>query len=695
MNHFRVLVFATALIHFIPTSAPAQFGPFIGTSPDDSSSVPEALAVDLIETTAVSPRSTSADQFARIFSTELRDIEERQSEIIESLESLPKFYQAMTAPYYFGYHSGSSRQRPLWVQIDLGDNIAPDALALIPVTIQQEGETKVGYGFPRSFRIDISNDPNFENYETMVEVRSRPQERIGPKQAPFYTSVSGYSGRYIRLTATNLWKAGDGTSVEALALNELMVFKGDRNVALNRPVKALDSEELSSRWSRRYLTDGVTSLGVPVLAAESPTKGFRVDTGEKETQSTWVQVDLEESIPISEVRLILANTDDVVPNPSYRFPYNLKIEVSDSPDMREAELIGKPSASQISYIGENPLIISVKDGYGRYLRITAESSKPAVMEFELAELQVISEERNVALGKTVTAPASAESNQWSRQFLVDGYSSRRRLATEHEWLKALSERTQLIIEWRQKEKKRIEVVDETVKKGMMWTGGGLAGILGLVIIGLRRSRIKRRSDIEALRQQIASDLHDDIGSNLSSIALLAELGHDEAEEPELSREEFEEIKKTADKTIESMRDIVWLIRPGEETWKQMLSRFRETAATLLRAHEYQFNAEGSVNDEKLPLDFKRDLFLIYKEVLNNIVKHADAKNVDILVDTRKGKLTLKIKDDGKGFNNLEEEFREGNGLRNLRMRAQHLGASINVKSALGEGTRIKLTATMP
>ena len=169
----------------------------------------------------------------------------------------------------------------------------------------------------------------------------------------------------------------------------------------------------------------------------------------------------------------------------------------------------------------------------------------------------------------------------------------------------------------------------------------------------------------------------------------------EVDEPEIAREEFEEIKKTADKTVESMRDIVWLIRPGEETWKQLLARFRETAAKLLKAHVYQFDARGHLPDEKLPLDFKRDFFLIYKEVLNNIVRHAEARRVNIEFETRRGRLMLRVTDDGKGFNNLDQNFQEGNGLRNLRRRAQAIGASLKVRSASGEGTSVTLTASMP
>ena len=182
---------------------------------------------------------------------------------------------------------------------------------------------------------------------------------------------------------------------------------------------------------------------------------------------------------------------------------------------------------------------------------------------------------------------------------------------------------------------------------------------------------------------------------MSSIALLAELGKTETDEPDLVIEELTEIKSTADKTIESMRDIVWLIRPGEETWQQMLTRFRETASKLLRAHEYTLKVRGESTDMRLPLEFKRDLFLIYKEVLNNIVRHAEAENVAILIDCRRNRLEMSIPDDGKGFNNLDQEFREGNGLRNLRMRAQAITANLKVRSALKEGTRVNLSVPMP
>ncbi|MEM9281238.1 MAG: histidine kinase [Verrucomicrobiota bacterium] len=673
----------------------AQLSPFSETEGQQSTGrqLPEILPPDAIEP-QVNPRRTSADRLARLFNRDLRDIEESQGAVIDQLEKLPLVAREAQRITAFGYHSGSTKKRPMWVQIDMGESISPDAIALFPVTAEvASGELVYGYGFPRSFQIDISDDPDFRNYETMVE--SRVEDPRGVRRWPFFREVSGISGRYIRVTATGLWRSSDSRQ-QVFALSEVMVLKGGRNMAVGKRVKALDSnEERPNQWSTRFLCDGITTLGIPQGNVESPTLGFRARSKQPSRQS-WVQVDLGEAMNIDEVQIILANAPDSVPDPTVRFPYPMQVQVSESPDMRRAEVVGRFNPSQISMIGENPLIMTTDDSYGRFVRVTVTGSEKAdSVGFSLAELIVYSGTENVARGKPITALHPEKSNAWSPDYLVDGYSSRRNLVSSQDWLADMDKRNRLVIRWLEQENQRLDMVDKTVTRGVTLMASGVAGIIGFVLIALSRGRVRRRKDLEALRQRIASDLHDDIGSNLSSIALLAELGKTETDEPDLVIEELTEIKSTADKTIESMRDIVWLIRPGEETWQQMLTRFRETASKLLRAHEYTLDIKGESNDMRLPLEFKRDLFLIYKEVLNNIVRHAEARCVKILIDCRKSRLDLSIVDDGKGFNNLDQEFREGNGLRNLRMRAQSIGANLKVRSAISEGTQLNLSVPMP
>ena len=672
----------------------AQFSPFPDPGPQTSSGrdLREILPSDLIEP-VINPRQTSADRIARIFNRDLRDIEEAQNDIIAQLEKLPRVTREMQRVTGFGYHSGGAKQRPKWVQIDMGETVTPDAIALFPVTAEVNEETIYGYGFPRSFRVDISNEEEFRNYETIVEVRT--DETSGPKRWPYFRELEGYSGRYIRVTATGLWRSAS-IAQEVFALSEVMVLKGGRNLAVGRKVTALDSEEQrADQWSTAFLCDGITTLGIPHGEKESPTLGFRAKSQEEATMS-WVQVDLGEPMEIDQIELILADPPTTVPDPTVRFPYPMKIEVSGSPDMRQAELAGQFNPSQISMIGSNPLVVPVNDFYGRYVRVTVEGSKkPSRISFDLAELIVYSGTQNVAAGKPVTAMHPLVIRSWAPENLVDGYSSRRNLVSYDLWLSELLKRNRLVRRWLDKEQRRLDLVDRTVTHGITYMAGGVTGILCFVLVALTRGRVKRRKDLEALRQRIASDLHDDIGSNLSSIALLAELGKTEVDEPDLVLEELTDIKATADKTIESMRDIVWLIRPGEETWQEMLARFRETASKLLRAHEYSFVVHGEAHDDRLPLEFKRDLFLIYKEVLNNIVRHAEATAVEIEIDCKRTRLQMRIADNGKGFNNLDQEFREGNGLRNLRMRAQAISGSLKVRSALNEGTTVQLMVPMP
>ena len=673
----------------------AQLSPFPDPGGQGATTwdLPELSPPDLIEP-VINPRQTSADQIARLFNRDLRDIEQAQEDIISQLEKLPRVTRETQRVNAFGYHSGNSKTRPKWLQIDMGERVSPDAIALFPVTAELgDGEVVFGYGFPRSFRIDISDDAEFRNYETMIE--NRMDDPSGVRRWPYFREVAGVSGRYIRISvsAAGLWRSPTGQNV--FALSEVMVLDGGRNLALGKKATALDSGGDPDVWSSKFVVDGITTLGLPHGIEDSPTLGFRARS-QKPANQSWVQVDLGEPMPIEQVAIILADPPAAVPDPTIRFPYPLSIEISESPDMKNADVVGRFNPSQIGMIGANPLAVPVNDGYGRYVRVSVHGPKnPTRISFDLAELQVYSGNENVALKKPVTGMHTLKIRNWAPEFLVDGYSSRRNLVSYETWLSDLSKRNNLVRRWLDKEEQRLDLVDKTVTRGVTLIASGVTGVLGFVLVALSRGRVKRRKDLEALRQRIASDLHDDIGSNLSSIALLAELGKTEADEPELVVEELTEIKSTADKTIESMRDIVWLIRPGEETWSQMLTRFRETASKLLRAHEYSINVQGEAHDDRLPLEFKRDLFLIYKEVLNNIVRHAEAENVNIEIDCKRNRLQMKIEDDGKGFNNLDQEFKEGNGLRNLRMRAQAIGANLKVRSALEEGTTVLLTVPMP
>ncbi len=662
--------------------------------PEPTGDVPVEVPSDLIEPSFSSTRPTVADRFARFFSVELRDLESRQGEILGELEGLPGFTQEAVKSVELGFHSATTSKRPKWVQVDLGKRVEPDAVALAPVTVQFESRPEPGYGFPRAFRIDISDDPEFREYETMVDYREpRGTDLLLPKQAPFFAVVGGYSGRYVRVTATHLWRPTDRDEPSVFALGELMVIKGELNVAAGQPVTALDSVERIDLWSRRYLTDGRTSLGVPHKNLPSPTLGYSSNWGKDETK--WVQVDLGQDYPVDEIRLIPAIPENFAVDLNVGFPGSFRVDVAQGDAYDKPKPVARFRSERFTNPGSNPVIVSVGGKKSRFVRITVEREGKGNLSFALAELQVFSGDENVALGKPVEAKDSRETEEWSTEFLVDGYSSRYKLTGYRDWLDALNRRGELIKEWRLLEEKRLDLVDHTVEAGVRWGGIGL-GLAGMFLVSaLVRGRLGRRKEVEALRQQIASDLHDDIGSNLSSIALLAELGETEADDSTLAREEFQQIGQVAGKTIEAMRDIVWMIRPENETWTDLTARLRATTGQLLRAVQYEFQVEGRAPSGVVPLVFKRDFFLIYKELLNNIVKHSGASMATICLRHRRGRLFLHVTDNGVGFDETEESFKPGNGLRNLNHRTKQLKGEMKVRSGKGEGTAVQFSAPVP
>lgn len=217
----------------------------------------------------------------------------------------------------------------------------------------------------------------------------------------------------------------------------------------------------------------------------------------------------------------------------------------------------------------------------------------------------------------------------------------------------------------------------------------IATLLALLGWAVYRFRAARYRQIERLRVRIAADLHDEIGSNVASIALLSKLGQ-RVSAPEADRRELTEISRIAEQTAHNIREIVWFINPDYDTLPEMIARMKDVAATMLGGLEHRFDAPDDPEPVRLSLEFRRDIFLMFKETLHNIVKHAQASRVDIQIKEIKGEFHLQIEDNGTGFD--ETKTGGGNGLKNLKLRMAQLGGEVEVRSAPGRGTTVSLSA---
>lgn len=223
-----------------------------------------------------------------------------------------------------------------------------------------------------------------------------------------------------------------------------------------------------------------------------------------------------------------------------------------------------------------------------------------------------------------------------------------------------------------------------------WFIGLSVIILSAAIALVVRMRIARLLEIERLRSRIARDLHDEIGSNLSSIAMASDLLGRHAALGNKEKAKLSEISSVALSTLKDMKDIVWLIRPGNDSLDDLFLRMKDTAAALLDGYEAHLSFPTTSISKKVSLEWKRNLYLIYKEALANIVRHAHATSVAIDVQADTERVTLQIRDNGSGFDPAGVRF--GNGLKNIRERADLLNADLVIESHPGQGTLVRVAA---
>jgi signal transduction histidine kinase len=235
---------------------------------------------------------------------------------------------------------------------------------------------------------------------------------------------------------------------------------------------------------------------------------------------------------------------------------------------------------------------------------------------------------------------------------------------------------------------RFEVRQPLWQRWWFVTAAFLAGASAMGL--LHRFRVARLLEMERLRRRIAADLHDDVGSSLSRVAILSELVRrqvgPEQTEP---RRRLSEIAETARGLVDAMSDIVWSVDPRRDNLSNVAVRVRQLAAEVLDDHSITWKLQAAEHLEKVKLnpELRRHLYLIFKEALTNIARHSGSRSVWLAIRMEGGRIRVEIGDNGHGFNPAAVS---GNGLDNMRARAAHAGGTISLESAIGAGTHIRL-----
>ncbi|HEV7381454.1 MAG TPA: ATP-binding protein [Dyadobacter sp.] len=214
----------------------------------------------------------------------------------------------------------------------------------------------------------------------------------------------------------------------------------------------------------------------------------------------------------------------------------------------------------------------------------------------------------------------------------------------------------------------------------------LVGV-GIYLFLLYDFRQKLR--MQSVRNQIAADLHDEVGSNLNSIAIFVEVLRKNAPPDMLPI--LEKIITNSKESVALMQDTVWTINPKNDNIHKLFDRMNSFASQLLAGKDisFDFNVEADLIKISFTMEQRKSVYLIFKEAINNIVKHAEATKVNVRVEWVRNTLKIQIEDNGKGFY-VNDDF-EGNGLFNFKERAREADIGLSIQSEIQHGTRITMS----
>ncbi len=203
------------------------------------------------------------------------------------------------------------------------------------------------------------------------------------------------------------------------------------------------------------------------------------------------------------------------------------------------------------------------------------------------------------------------------------------------------------------------------------------------------SRVKSQLEIEKLKLKIASDLHDNIGSGLTEISILSEVAErSDAHSSTVAKKDLQKISETARQLVDSMSDIVWVVNPQRDSLHDLIVKLKDSYNEFFSSIgiSFQVNNIEKSDDIKLPMEYKQNLLLMFKEAINNAIKHSGCKKLVLEAFYKNDIIEIILKDDGAGFDLNKVKF--GNGIRNMENRANKIKGKLSWKTEIGKSTTV-------
>ncbi|MFK7850959.1 MAG: sensor histidine kinase [Akkermansiaceae bacterium] len=590
------------------------------------------------------------------------------------------------------------RQIELVIRLRWPEKALVDLIALVPARKFDSLGLDSNYGFPEDFDVSLIL-PNSETIQIAEyrEMSQKPAFHGHPILARPTNPVEA-TGVEVNVTRARPSRKGEAELV-IVALSEIFCFSGLRNLAQDSTVEIIgpDSDPTPPFWNQSLLNDGKTPLGLPErpLASGDPEFIGWISNAHRKTDiPLTISLDLGGIQPVNGLRLFPALRPSIADFPGFGIPENFRLTASTEADTTRTILIDQ-TTSPTPEVGHNALDMRFPEIRARHLHLEAtqlwkpHAHYPAFLAF--SEIQILHKNEVVSQNSKITVPEAKSSipahakQFWAPSSLVDGNGPDGELLSSRAWIEELGLRLNLESQLYEA-RSRMTQLENSWRRNTLLTAGGLGlSALALVAILPFRYRTRERKRIREIRERIAGDLHDDVGSNLGSIQMLSTMACQNKD----NQEELDTIHRVAAETVSSVRDIVWLLHPRKEYRIATIDHLRETAAILLDPiNNLQWSLSSDFPDWTLGDEDGRNLVLFFREVLHNIRRHSQATQVIIRLAQDKADLVVTISDNGRGI--PAELLSLPSSLRALRQRASRLGGVTEIQSTSSSGTTVLL-----
>lgn len=564
-----------------------------------------------------------------------------------------------------------------WVQVNLGQKSLIDQIVLVP-TIWRHPQAEIqADGFPYELHITIGNDSN----ETIVASFGE-DDHLLPRIAPLVVNIPPCEASWVRVTATGLSARGwDGKFIFHLA--ELLVFNGEENIALRKPVIASsEARRMNHNRRRETLVDGF----MPYLmnAAQGEQSRALISNPQTSTPQS-ITIDLQHSYNLNRIHLHAPVVSDYIPQTTERgayVPTRLLVEGALQPDFSDSSPLVEYEAKNIYDIG--PIIVrNFPQAQARYIRLTALAPDlTGKARIGFAEIELFSYGENVALGKPATGNFTIK-NERAFSSLTDGRNLYGNILTTRTWLNQLARRHDLERErtWGDEALSKRYEQQQIHLKLTIWIAGLLAAGIAFTILINRILEMRRMARI---RDRFAADMHDELGANLHAIALLSDLSKTCLNAPHKLAELLDRIRVLAERSDIATRHCTNMLE-AKGICEDLVDEMKGSSKRLLADLEYDITFEGEEFLQDIPPRKRIDLFFFFKECLVNTLRHSAASHVSIHLLASPKKIELTITDNGCGIDSTRDRIPFS-----IRRRARLLGGHVELNIPPEGGTGIKL-----